>query len=114
MPELLAVTASLMNNKILNRIALITDARFSGASQGPMIGHVTPEAYVGGPIAIIQNGDIINIDVPNRQLNLELTDEEIQQRMNKWHPPENMIKSPVLLKYRALVTDAAHGCVMKY
>ncbi len=79
-----------------------------------MIGHVTPEAYVGGPIAIVQNGDIINIDIPNRQLNLELTDEEIQQRLSEWHPPENAIKSHVLLKYRALVTDAAHGCVMKY
>jgi len=77
MPELLAVTATLMLRRNLDKVALITDGRFSGGTSGPCIGHVSPEAYVGGPIAIIEDGDIVTIDIPNRKLEINLTNEQI-------------------------------------
>ncbi|KKN22549.1 hypothetical protein LCGC14_0913890 [marine sediment metagenome] len=114
MPELLAVTATLMAQRNLDRVALITDGRFSGATSGPCIGHVSPEAYVGGPIAIIEDDDIINIDVPSRKLEIELSNEIIQERFKKWKPFERKIKSKALLKYKALVTSAAKGAILKF
>ncbi len=75
---------------------------------------MSPEAYVGGPIAIVQDGDIIKIDVPNRRLDIDLTDAQIKDRLAQWHPVERDIKSKVLLKYRALVTSAAKGAVLKF
>ena len=114
MPELLAVTATLMVQRNLDRVALITDGRFSGATSGPCIGHVSPEAYVGGPIAIIEDDDIINIDIPSRTLEIELSNEIIQERLKKWKPFERKIKSKALLKYKALVTSAAKGAILKF
>ena len=114
MPELLAVTATLMLKKKLDRVALITDGRFSGGTSGPCIGHVSPEAYVGGPIAVIENGDIINIDIPNRKINVNLTDNQIQTRLKKWKPFEKPIKSRALLKYKKLVTSADKGAILKF
>ncbi|MHA1278448.1 MAG: dihydroxy-acid dehydratase [Candidatus Helarchaeota archaeon] len=114
MPELLALTASLMLLQDMDRVALITDGRFSGATQGPCIGHVCPEAYVGGPLAILQNGDIIEIDIPNKTLNVALSKAEIQERIKKWKPPDKGIKSKTLLRYRTLVTSAAKGAILKY
>ncbi|MHA1272269.1 MAG: dihydroxy-acid dehydratase [Promethearchaeota archaeon] len=114
MPELLALTANLMMLKYLSKIALITDGRFSGGTSGPCIGHVSPEAYVGGPIAVIENGDIIKIDIPNRSLNVDLSENEIQNRLKEWKPIEKDIKSRALLKYRALVTSADKGAILKY
>ncbi|MFX0009164.1 MAG: dihydroxy-acid dehydratase [Candidatus Hermodarchaeota archaeon] len=114
MPELLAVTTTLMLKKNLQRVALITDARFSGSTSGPCIGHVSPEAYVGGPIAIVQNGDTIRIDIPNRTLDVDLSQEEINERLTSWKPIENPIKSRALLKYKKLVTSAAEGAILKY
>jgi len=114
MPELLALTASLMLLQDLNRVALITDGRFSGATQGPCIGHVSPEAYVGGPLAVVANGDRIKIDIPQRKLEIDLSDEEIQSRLQKWTPLDKGIKSKTLLKYRALVSSAVKGAVLKY
>jgi len=114
MPELVALTANLTFRRDMNRVALITDGRFSGATSGPCIGHVCPEAYVGGPIAIIEEGDIIKIDIPNRSLNAELSDEIIQDRISKWKPYEKDIKSKTLLKYRALVTSAAKGAILEF
>lgn len=114
MPELLAVTATLMLRKNLDRVSLITDGRFSGATSGPCIGHVSPEAYVGGPLAIIEDGDIIKINIPNRSLNVDLTDEEIKKRLEDWEPYERKIESKALLKYRALVTSAAKGAIFKF
>lgn len=113
MPELLALTATLMVRKDLNNIALITDARFSGASVGPVIGHVAPEAFVGGPLAAINNGDTIKVDVPKRKLDVELTREEITARMSDWKPPATIVKSKLLQKYRALVTSADKGCIQQ-
>ncbi|NVM36252.1 MAG: dihydroxy-acid dehydratase [Candidatus Lokiarchaeota archaeon] len=114
MPELLALTANLMVKRDLNRVALITDGRFSGATSGPCIGHVSPEAYVGGTIAILEDGDIINIDIPKRRLEVELLNEEIQERLKKWKPLEKEIKSKALLKYKRLVTSASKGAILRF
>jgi len=113
MPELLAVTATLMLRRNLDKVALITDGRFSGATSGPCIGHVSPEAYMGGPIAIVKDGDMIFIDIPKRKLDINLSDEEIEQRFSNWKPLEREIKSKVLLKYKKLVTSASKGAVFK-
>ena len=114
MPELLAVTATLMLKRDLERVALITDGRFSGATSGPCIGHICPEAYEGGPIAIIENGDVIQIDIPNRKLDVKISEEEIQARLNEWTRFEKKVKSKSLLKYRTLVTSAANGAILKF
>jgi len=114
MPELLAVTATLMLLKYLDKVALITDGRFSGGTSGPCIGHISPEAYVGGPLAVIEDGDIIKIDIPNRSLNADLSDEVIQERINKWKPHEIKVTSKTLLRYRELVTSASKGAVFKF
>ena len=113
MPEMLAVTITLVRKRDLDRVALITDGRFSGATSGPCIGHISPEAYVGGPLAIIKDGDLINIDIPNRILEVEISDNEIQERLKKWKPLEKDIKSKALLKYKKLVSSAAKGAIIK-
>jgi len=114
MPELLAVTMTLVRKRELDRVALITDGRFSGYTSGPCIGHVSPEAYVGGPIAIIENGDLININITNRTLNVNLSKDQVQDRLKRWKPIEKTINNKALLKYKALVTSAANGAVLKY
>jgi dihydroxy-acid dehydratase len=114
MPELVALTQNIAFKPDVKDIALITDGRFSGATQGPCIGHVSPEAYVGGPIAIVQDGDLIRIDIPNKTLNLNVSEEEIQNRFKEWKPHQREIKSKTLLKYRALVTSASKGAVLKF
>jgi dihydroxy-acid dehydratase len=114
MPELLAVTMTLVGNRDLDKVALITDGRFSGYTSGPCIGHVCPEAYVGGPIGIVKDGDMIKIDIPNRTLDINLTSEEMQERLTKWKPVEKNIKSRALLKYRSLVSSAAKGAILKF
>ncbi|MBD3255561.1 MAG: dihydroxy-acid dehydratase [Candidatus Lokiarchaeota archaeon] len=114
MPELVALTSNLMIRQDMSDYALITDGRFSGASQGPCIGHVSPEAYVGGPIAIIKTGDIVKIDIPNRKLDFDISKEEIEKRFENWRPHERDIKSKTLLKYRALVDSAAKGAILRF
>jgi dihydroxy-acid dehydratase len=114
MPELLAVTATLMLLRDLDQVALITDGRFSGATSGPCIGHVCPEAYVGGPIAIVENGDMIRIDITKRKLEVDISDDEIRDRFKNWTPFEREIKSRALLKYKNLVSSAAEGAIFKF
>ncbi len=114
MPELVALTSNLMVRQDVNEVVLITDGRFSGATQGPCIGHVCPEAYVGGPIAVVKDGDIIKIDIKKKTLNFDVSEEEIQNRFKNWKPHERDIKSKTLLKYRALVTSAAKGAILKF
>jgi len=114
MPELLAVTMTLVMKRDLDKVALITDGRFSGYTSGPCIGHVSPEAYVGGPIGIVRDGDLININIPNRTLNVNITNEEIQERLANWKPFEKGIRSKALLKYRSLVSSAAEGAILKF
>ena len=111
MQEMLAVTGAIMGQDIKNNILLMTDGRFSGASHGPMIGHVAPEAAVGGPIAMIKEGDIITMDVESRILNVDITDEELKNRKNAWNPPKPKYTHGVMAKYAKLVTSASKGAV---
>lgn len=111
MPEMLSVTATITLMK-LERVALVTDGRFSGATDGPCVGHVTPEAYEGGPIAILRNGDKIKIDIPNRSLTVDLTEQEIEQRLKEWKRLERPTASHYLRRYRKLVGPASTGAVL--
>ncbi|MDM7988828.1 MAG: dihydroxy-acid dehydratase [Smithella sp.] len=112
MPETLAVTMGL-DLAGFTHVALITDGRFSGATAGPCIGHVSPEAASGGPIAIVENGDIIRIDIPARKLDVDLKPETIQQRLANWKPVVKQIPSGYMQRYVNAVTSAAQGAVLK-
>ena len=103
MPETLSVTAVLTGMGMGESVALITDGRFSGGTQGPCIGHVAPEAAVGGPIAVVRNGDRINIDIKNRKLDLVLSEKEIRARLAKWKAPAPKVKTGYLAKYAKLI-----------
>jgi dihydroxy-acid dehydratase len=111
MREMLHVTAAIVGEGIGDDVALITDGRFSGATHGLMVGHVAPEAYRGGPIAVIREGDIIVLDVEKRELNVELSDEEIASRLGSWTRPEPNYRTGVLAKYATLVSSASEGAV---
>lgn len=111
MREMLAVTAALVGAGLGDSIALLTDGRFSGATHGLMAGHVAPEAANGGPIAAIADGDAIVFDIPNRQLNVELTASEIQKRLSTWKPPAPRYSSGVMAKYALLVSSSSLGAV---
>jgi dihydroxy-acid dehydratase len=112
MQEMLGVTAGLVGQGLKN-VALITDGRFSGATRGLMIGHVAPEAQVGGPIAAIHEGDMIVIDADKRQMNVELSDDEIQARLRDWRPPAPHYTDGVMAKYAALVEQANEGAITR-
>jgi dihydroxy-acid dehydratase len=94
-------------------VALITDGRFSGGTRGPCIGHVSPEAAVGGPIALVKQGDMISIDIPARRIDLLVDPAELEQRKKAWTAPEPKIKTGVLARYRNLVTSASKGSVLR-
>ncbi len=111
MREMLGVTAAIVGEGLGDSVALITDGRFSGATRGLMAGHIAPEAAVGGPIAILREGDMVVIDIENRQLNVELSDAEIQTRLAAWQPPAPHYTSGVFAKYAAQVTSASEGAV---
>lgn len=113
MREMLLPTAAIVGKGLSDSVALITDGRFSGGTRGPCIGHVSPEAMEGGPIAIIKDGDKISIDIPNRKLDLLVDESEIKERLNKWSPPEPRFKRGYLARYAKLVTSAGTGAVMK-
>ena len=113
MREMLAVTGALIGQGLGDSVALVTDGRFSGASHGPMVGHVAPEAAVGGPIGLLREGDIITLDIPNRQLNVRLTEEELADRQAAWQPIPPKYTSGVLAKYAKLVSSAAEGAVTR-
>jgi dihydroxy-acid dehydratase len=111
MREMLAVTAALVGAGLGDSVALLTDGRFSGATHGFMVGHVSPEAANGGPIAAIADGDTVVFDIPNRKLNVELTDAEIQKRLASWKPPAPRFVNGVMAKYALLVSSASIGAV---
>lgn len=113
MPEMLAPTSEIMGMGLGDKVALLTDGRFSGATRGASIGHVSPEAAERGPIAALQNGDIISIDIPNKVLEVELTDEEISNRLNALPEFEPKIKKGYLSRYSRMVTSASKGAVLK-
>ncbi|MED3798857.1 dihydroxy-acid dehydratase [Lysinibacillus capsici] len=113
MPEMLAPTSAIQGRGLGTKVALITDGRFSGASRGISIGHISPEAAEGGPIALVENGDIIEIDLPNRTINLQVSDEVLAERRAKLPVFEPKIKRGWLARYSKLVTSASTGGVMK-
>ena len=111
MREMLAVTAALVGQGLGDQVAMVTDGRFSGATRGLMVGHAAPEAAVGGPIAIVQDGDEITVDAKNRRLELHVSDEEIQRRLAAWTPPAPLYEWGALAKYTRLVSSASEGAV---
>ena len=113
MREMLNPTSVLAGMGLDKDVALLTDGRFSGATRGACIGHISPEAREGGNIALIQNGDIIEIDIPNRSLNVKLSEEELAERRANWVCPPPKVKSGYLARYAALVTSAATGAVLR-
>ncbi|WP_041450196.1 dihydroxy-acid dehydratase [Amphibacillus xylanus] len=113
MPEMLAPTSAIMGRGLGTEVALITDGRFSGASRGISIGHISPEAAEGGPIALVENGDVIEIDLPSRTINLNVSDEELAERAKNLKPFEPKIKTGWLARYSKLVTNASRGGIME-
>jgi len=113
MREMLSPTSAIAGMGLSESVALITDGRFSGGTRGPCIGHVSPEAMEGGPIAIVRDGDMIDIDIPSRRLELLLSKKEIEERLNKWRPIKPKISRGWLARYSNLVTSAWTGAVMK-
>ena len=111
MREMLAVTSALVGQGLGDDVALLTDGRFSGATHGPMVGHVAPEAAVGGPIALLQEGDHITLDIPGRRLDVKLTEEELSGRRARWRPNPPNYTTGVLAKYAKLVSSASEGAV---
>jgi len=111
MREMLGVTGAIMGAGLGDSVALLTDGRFSGATRGFMIGHVAPEAAVGGPIAGVQEGDIISIDIGKRTIDLEVAPAVMASRMEEWTAPEWKYQSGVFAKYIATVSSAAEGAV---
>ena len=112
MREILTVTELLFQMNLADSVSIITDARFSGFSRGPAVGHISPEAYEGGPIAIVEEGDIIEINIPERRLQIELSDDEIRSRLANWKRPDIKAEG-YLSRYRALVSSAHTGAILK-
>jgi dihydroxy-acid dehydratase len=113
MREMLGVTAAIVGEGLGETVALITDGRFSGATRGLMIGHVAPEAAHGGPLAVIQDGDEIRIDLDTRRIDTGIAADEMQQRLAAWQPPEPRYKTGVFARYAALVSSASEGAVLR-
>jgi dihydroxy-acid dehydratase len=111
MPEMLKPTAAIMGAGLGKNVALITDGRFSGGTHGFVVGHITPEAQVGGNIALLRDGDVINIDAEKNVIEVKLSDEELDNRRNEWQAPALKKKSGSLYKYAKLVSTASEGCV---
>ena len=113
MREMLNPTSAIAGYGLGSEVALITDGRFSGASRGASIGHVSPEAAVGGPIALVEEGDIIQIDIPNLSLNLAVSEEELKKRREKWQPREPKVKTGYLARYASMVTSGNRGAILE-
>jgi dihydroxy-acid dehydratase len=113
MREMLAVTAAVMGMGLGESVALITDGRFSGGTHGPCIGHISPEAAEGGPIGVVKDGDKIHINVPERKLELLISEEELQERLRNFKPRQKEIKSKLLRKYARFVTSASKGAIQE-
>jgi dihydroxy-acid dehydratase len=111
MREMLSPTSAVMGKGLGKEVALITDGRFSGGTHGFVVGHITPEAYVGGPLAVVRDGDVVTIDAEQRALTLHLSDEEIRVRLTDWQKPAPRYTRGVLAKYAKLVTSASEGAV---
>jgi dihydroxy-acid dehydratase len=113
MREMLSATAALVGQGISDRVVMVTDGRFSGATRGPMIGHVSPEAMVGGPICLVKNDDLISIDIKQGKLDLVISRSEIEERKKKWKPIRPRYKRGALAKYASLVGSASEGAITR-
>jgi dihydroxy-acid dehydratase len=113
MREMLLATSTLVGSGFGESVALVTDGRFSGATRGPAIGHVSPEAMEGGPMAVVRDGDIIEIDIRNRTLTVDVDEKEMERRLEAWNPPEPKVKKGYLMRYSHLASSAATGAVMR-
>jgi dihydroxy-acid dehydratase len=113
MREMLSPTSAISGMGLGESVVLLTDGRFSGGTRGPCIGHISPEAAEGGPIAVVQDGDAIVLDIPNRKLEIKLSDAEIKKRLSAWKPREPKIKSGWLARYAKVVTSANTGAILK-
>ncbi len=113
MREMLSPTAAVAGMNLDKDVALITDGRFSGATRGASIGHVSPEAQEGGPIAVLEDGDIISIDIPGKRLDVKLEAKEIDERLRRWEAPPYKIKKGYLALYARLVSSAAKGAIIE-
>jgi dihydroxy-acid dehydratase len=114
MQEMLAPTTAIKGMKLDDTVALITDGRFSGGTAGACIGHISPEAAAGGPIALVQPGDIIDIDIPGHTLKVRVSDAELAERAKQWKPRPPRYKTGALGKYTALATSADTGGVLRW
>ena len=113
MSEVMFCTDTLASVGLDDAVALVTDGRFSGFNRGPIIGHVAPEAADGGVIAIIEDGDVIDIDIPARKLGVELCDSEIQRRLKTWHPPAPKVTTGIRAVYAQTALPADQGAAMQ-
>ena len=113
MREMLAPTSAIVGMGLGESVALITDGRFSGVTRGAAIGHISPEAAEGGPLSLVQEGDSIFIDVPNKTLTLEVEEEEMARRKDNWSPPALKVKGGYLYRYAKMVTSASTGAILK-
>jgi len=114
MQEMLSPTSYIIGKGLGESVALITDGRFSGGTRGACIGHVSPEAFVGGPIGLLKNGDIIEIDIPARKLSVKLSDDELAKRKSQWQAPKPRITKGCLAKYASMATSADTGAILKW
>ena len=113
MREMLKPTSAIAGMGLGSSVALITDGRFSGASRGASIGHVSPEAAVGGPIALVEEDDLIRIDIPNHSIELLVKDEELEERRKAWKPKKSDINSGYLARYASMVTSGSKGAILE-
>jgi len=111
MREMLGPTSAIMGKGLGDKVAFLTDGRFSGGTHGFVVGHISPEAYEGGPLALVRDGDSINIDASSNQINVSISDKELKERRDSWECPKQNQETGVLGKYRSLVTSASHGAV---
>ena len=111
MREMLSPTSAVMGKGLGKEVALITDGRFSGGTHGFVVGHITPEAYVGGPLAIVENGDKITIDAETHELTLHVASDVVSRRLAEWQQPKRRYERGVLAKYAKLVSSASEGAV---
>jgi dihydroxy-acid dehydratase len=114
MQEMLSPTSYIMGAGLGESVALITDGRFSGGTRGACIGHVSPEAAVGGPIGLVKEGDIIEVDIPNHAINVKISDAELAERKKQWKPRKPSITTGYLGKYATMATSADTGAILKW
>jgi dihydroxy-acid dehydratase len=113
MREMLTPTSAIVGMGLDKEVALITDGRFSGGTKGAAIGHISPEGADGGPIALVEEGDRIEINIPAKELNLKVSEEELKRRLEGWRPPEPKIREGYVYRYSKLVSSGAKGAVLR-